>query len=108
MAAPSESLPTTIGVAVCTSWFGRLFPAACAAGAAVDYAAARADGSIITAIGDESESVIRAAGEPLANAADIARWTTIGIIVIVAFLALLIGLGLFFYFRGFGDFGRAA
>jgi hypothetical protein len=105
MATPNAA--TSVGLAICTSWVGQVFPSLCAAGAAADYLEARASiaqaagESLIEDVGDEVEDVVRASAEPIANAADIARWTTIGIIAIAVVILVLVALFVFFYLRGF-------
>jgi hypothetical protein len=98
---------TSVGLAICTSWVGRLMPSLCLAGAAGDYvearaAAAQAAGAgLVEDVGDEVEDVVRASAEPLAEGANIARWTTIGIIAIAVVILVLVALFVFFYLRGF-------
>lgn len=105
MATPNAA--TSVGLAICTSWVGRLMPSLCLTGLAVDYVDARATAaqaagsSMVEEFGDEAEDVIRATAEPVAEAASIARWTAIGIIAIAVVILVLVAVFMFFYFRGF-------
>ena len=110
MATPAETAntaATSLGMSICASPIGALFPSLCLAGIGYDRAseaaasAAASGSSIVGDIGDETEDVIRATAEPLVAVGDIARWTTIGIIAIAVCILALIALFLFFYLRGF-------
>lgn len=112
MATPStkDDLPVTarIGLAFCASPLGVLFPSTCLGALAFDEASAGVVSTgegvtdVITASGGAVADAFEASAAPVAAAADVARWTTIGIIALTVLVVVVAVIGFVVYKKAIG------